>query len=87
MRDPELEEIRKQLEILRDDLARKVVSVEKLERKHEEMIAENGRHVKKLLDLEALLVKRLDALDERVVYLESPEESLPPDDRADFRRV
>lgn len=87
MRDPELEEIRKQLEILRDDLARKVLRVEELERSHEKMIVENKRYLDKLRDLEVVLGKRLDNLDARLRYLESPEESLPPDERMDYRKL
>lgn len=87
MRDSELEQLRKDLESLQRVLAEKVERVEALESRHEEMIAENRRHLEKLRQLESQLVSRLDGLDGRLRYLESPEEPLPPDERMDFRKV
>ena len=87
MRESELDALKTELESLQKVLSEKVERMEELERKHEEMISENRRHLEKLRQLESQLVSRLDGLDGRLRYLESPEESLPPDERMDYRKV
>ncbi len=87
MRDPELEVLGRELASLKRELEEKMKRVEALEVEHEKMIAENRRHLEKLRQLESLLVDRLDGMDGRLRYLESPEESLPPDERMDSRKA